>query len=82
MGLTKIVTTTNSVKMTKPRRTPSRSRRGKDASRAHRKRILAALLAICRKMERLQVTAEARRACRDVAGSLRTVLAAEKAAAK
>ena len=46
------------------------------------KRILAALLAICRKMERLQVTAEARRACRDVAGSLRTVLAAEKATAK
>jgi len=82
LGLTKIVTPTNSVKMTKPRRTPSRSRRGKDASRAHRKRILATLLAICRKMERLQITAEARRACREVAGRLRTVLAAEKTTAR
>jgi hypothetical protein len=78
LGLTKIVTNTDSVKMTKPRRIPSRSRRGKDASYAHRQRILLALLGICRKMERMEVSAEARRACRDVAGSLRLVLATRK----
>ena len=41
---------------------------------AHRRRIVAVLLKICRSLERLQVQGAARRACRDVTQWLTAML--------
>ncbi|HYD85190.1 MAG TPA: hypothetical protein VEA63_14090 [Opitutus sp.] len=47
-------------------------------TRYHRIRLLSLLADVCRKIERLQSSVEARRACREVAASLRRLLANEE----
>jgi hypothetical protein len=46
----------------------------------HRTRIFFTLLDICRNIERMQVSPEARQACREVAGLIGATLAREMAA--
>lgn len=51
------------------------------SSRArHRARLLTALLEICRKLEQMQDSAEARLACREVSGHVLALLNRENAA--
>jgi hypothetical protein len=45
--------------------------------RRHRATILASLIGVCQNLERLKVSREARRACREVAGLLDTALIRE-----
>lgn len=56
-----------------PKGTQGVSRRG-----SQRVRILAALQAICQRIEKLQESEEARRACREVAGLLADAQASEE----
>lgn len=46
--------------------------------RCHRIRLLSLLADVCRKIERLQSSVEARQACREVAVKLRRLLANEE----
>lgn len=45
---------------------------------AHRKQLVAALVLVCRKIRRLQTSAEARAACDDVARGLRALATGRK----
>lgn len=45
---------------------------------AHRDQLVAALVLVCRKVRRLQTSAEARGACDDVARGLRALAASRK----
>ncbi len=49
-----------------------------DSRRRHRARVLAALARICEDIEHLQVTAEAKAACRDVRTELGRMLLREQ----
>jgi hypothetical protein len=64
----------NSRTKTKPSNLP-------ESRRSHRILVLAALLGICRKMERMQASPEARRACRDVGERLADLLNQERSPA-
>jgi hypothetical protein len=64
--------------MVKPPREPERT--GVPAlRRRHRASVLVSLVGICENLERLQVTREARLACRDVAALLTAARLREKA---
>jgi len=67
--------TQNMFPMAKPSLSPGPS--GAALRRRHRARVLASLLGVCEQLERLKVSREGRRACREVAGLLEAALVRE-----